>query len=121
MLYEGLDFAQTGLDEFATVLAFGQYIAGGQTPGGHWAGWEFAFRECPQRVFKIAISQLLVYCLQLPVKASGARDHTVQLKPIIVTWAQYTTWPAVPTQLNLDQQPAAGPKPHLATIYILHL
>lgn len=55
------------------------------------------------------------------MKASGARDHTVQLKPIIVTWAQYTTWPAVPTQLNLDQQPAAGPEPHLATIYILHL
>lgn len=48
VLYEGLDFAQTGLDEFATVLAFGQYIVGGQTPGGYWAGWEFAFRECPQ-------------------------------------------------------------------------
>lgn len=41
---------QTGFNEYASVLEFGQYVAGGQAAGGqaaggHWVGWEFAFHE----------------------------------------------------------------------------
>lgn len=34
-----LVYAQTGLDEYASVLAFRQYTDGGQALTGHWAGW----------------------------------------------------------------------------------
>lgn len=46
---------QTGFNEYASVLEFGQYVAGGQAAGGqaaggqaaggHWVEWEFAFHE----------------------------------------------------------------------------
>lgn len=108
-----LVWAQIGVDEYKSIPAFGQYIAGVQDGGENWTGWEFAFWEEPQRMVKIAEFANLFYAsLQLTIKVpcrgntlqqyQGLNNRTVHLKTITENWVEeYIVQRTMPSELWL--------------------
>jgi len=97
------------------------------TPGGRWAGWEFAFRTTNQRNFRNATFINILYAaVQLSIMVGGqmslrqylgTEGHNVATRPTIDTWVtayvnlrvgDNNAFPAVPVQFGDELREVMG-------------